>query len=516
MRALFINVGQGDCTLLQRDGYSILCDAGTEKAIASKLGLLRAEAPRLDLIVGTHYDADHLTGLARVVEEYPVGCIGEAWLPPFLNPDGEIVAGSPFLAHRIERDGLAAALSPLEGDARRLPSEELDRLRWVLSRDPHEILEVIAEGREELKNALLVSETGEAIVPLEEDDEPALYDDHVQEVQVKRAEAHADARWSAFARPESEERVTEAIKVVEKQLRLSALAELMKLGGEINTLALEQPYIAAKLLRSRSVSGSRALAAMTSTVAAVNGVHLEKLLTALHRRGVRWSIPLAPAQARWRSFGAFEIAHLSPTSTFVDVNRARLPVMTKALYDHTALSIDAELPSWSNRLSHALAVRPARCWCRNGCGVLLTGDCAFWRSVSTGAEEVVGECAIVDVAHHGGRWGRFREFLLAAQATNEQPRPLFLWLSTKHGGWRPPGPRLARLVRDLSGNQSTWLLAANRPDGRALEGLRELTSCDTPPQAVGMRACMPYFTYCHWGAPGDGFSWDASAATSPP
>ena len=39
---------------------------------------------RIDLIVGTHYDADHLDGLVPIIED-PTIEIGEAWLPPVAN-----------------------------------------------------------------------------------------------------------------------------------------------------------------------------------------------------------------------------------------------------------------------------------------------------------------------------------------------------------------------------------------------------------------------------------------------
>lgn len=497
MRALFVNVGQGDCTLVQHDGYSILCDAGTESAIGPRLSLLRAEAPRLDLIVGTHYDADHLTGLARVVDAYPLGSIGRAWLPPFLNPDGEIVDGSPFLADRIQRDGLGPALSPLEAFARRLPREELDGLRRALSRGRAGILEAIDNQSDDVEHAALAFDDSE-VVPYR--DEPSQHDD-----------VHEGDAWEGFARPESGERVSEAIRIVGK-LKLDALVELMNIGAKINELARAKPEIAASLLRSRSAIGVRAVAAMTATVAAVNGAHLEKLLVALHRRNVPWTIPIAPDNAGWVSFGAFEIAHLSPTAEFVETNRNRLPIIADAVYMARARLVDAELPSWSNRLSHALAIRPrGKCWSGCACGIALTGDCAFWRSVSKGAEEILASCGLIDVAHHGGEWGRFRELLVDAQ-TIAEPRSFLLWLSAKPDGWCPPGPRLARLVRKLGGR--TRLLAANRPGARALAGLRELAGPETPPDAVELRACWCFHSCYHpWLTSTDGaFCWDVGEA----
>ena len=39
---------------------------------------------RLDLIIGTHYDEDHLVGLVPIIEDSSIS-IGEAWMPPVAN-----------------------------------------------------------------------------------------------------------------------------------------------------------------------------------------------------------------------------------------------------------------------------------------------------------------------------------------------------------------------------------------------------------------------------------------------
>ena len=48
------------------------------------------QAKRIDLIIGTHYDKDHLYGLVPIIED-PSIQIGETWLPPVAN-DTEIIA----------------------------------------------------------------------------------------------------------------------------------------------------------------------------------------------------------------------------------------------------------------------------------------------------------------------------------------------------------------------------------------------------------------------------------------
>ena len=68
----FLDVGQGDATLVQHpDGGSILIDGGPAEARAYRL-LRDAGVERLDLVIATHASADHHGGLVEVLEHIPV------------------------------------------------------------------------------------------------------------------------------------------------------------------------------------------------------------------------------------------------------------------------------------------------------------------------------------------------------------------------------------------------------------------------------------------------------------
>lgn len=70
----------------------VLADAGTSKGGYGKdhvleklqevLPIVDGKAPRIDLLIGTHYDMDHLNRMVPVIRNYE---IGEAWLPPVAN-----------------------------------------------------------------------------------------------------------------------------------------------------------------------------------------------------------------------------------------------------------------------------------------------------------------------------------------------------------------------------------------------------------------------------------------------
>jgi competence protein ComEC len=74
LRITFLDVGQGDATLIQRDGAAILVDTGPpDGPILARLR--HAGVRRLDLLVVTHAQADHDGGAASVLRALPVALV---------------------------------------------------------------------------------------------------------------------------------------------------------------------------------------------------------------------------------------------------------------------------------------------------------------------------------------------------------------------------------------------------------------------------------------------------------
>ncbi len=73
----FFDVGQGDSVFIKTaEGWQILIDGGPDKTILEKLNQEMAFYDRaIDLVVLTHPDSDHLTGLISVLENYQIGHI---------------------------------------------------------------------------------------------------------------------------------------------------------------------------------------------------------------------------------------------------------------------------------------------------------------------------------------------------------------------------------------------------------------------------------------------------------
>lgn len=67
----FIDVGQGDATLIKCDGHSMLIDAGNnDKGTLVQNYLQHQGVETLDYVIGTHPDADHIGGMEFVLIKF--------------------------------------------------------------------------------------------------------------------------------------------------------------------------------------------------------------------------------------------------------------------------------------------------------------------------------------------------------------------------------------------------------------------------------------------------------------
>ena len=74
LRVTFFDVGQGDAIFIQTpQGHQMLIDGGPDQKVVEKVAkVLPFWDKSLDLVVLTHADADHITGLVSVLEQYDV------------------------------------------------------------------------------------------------------------------------------------------------------------------------------------------------------------------------------------------------------------------------------------------------------------------------------------------------------------------------------------------------------------------------------------------------------------
>ena len=82
-----LDVGQGDAVLLRTGTHSILIDGGEPDQGNSVVQMIKASgAERLDCVINSHPHADHIGGLAAVLEQIPVGALYLPEIPENLLP----------------------------------------------------------------------------------------------------------------------------------------------------------------------------------------------------------------------------------------------------------------------------------------------------------------------------------------------------------------------------------------------------------------------------------------------
>ena len=76
MEVHFIDVGQGDATLIKADGHAMLIDAGeNEKGIVIQNYLQKQGVEQLDYLILSHTDSDHIGGADVIISKFPINRI---------------------------------------------------------------------------------------------------------------------------------------------------------------------------------------------------------------------------------------------------------------------------------------------------------------------------------------------------------------------------------------------------------------------------------------------------------
>ncbi len=114
----FIDVGQGDSTLILCDGEAMLIDAGNnDKGTTVQLYLTKQNVSSLKYVIGTHPDADHIGGLDVIL--YKFDC--ETVIMPDKTSDSDISATYRDVLDTMEQRGYKNTL-PIVGDTYSLGS----------------------------------------------------------------------------------------------------------------------------------------------------------------------------------------------------------------------------------------------------------------------------------------------------------------------------------------------------------------------------------------------------------
>jgi competence protein ComEC len=76
----FLDIGQGDAIYIEApNGAQMLVDGGRSSRVLSELGkVMPFGDDSIDVVIGTHPDADHIGGLVNVIDKYSVGKVIES------------------------------------------------------------------------------------------------------------------------------------------------------------------------------------------------------------------------------------------------------------------------------------------------------------------------------------------------------------------------------------------------------------------------------------------------------
>ncbi len=99
LTAHFIDVGQGDATLFETEDYAILIDTGNWKDTDAVDYLEKLGLAKIDVVIATHPDSDHIGQLDKIIEQFEVG---EVWM------SGNVSTSDTFIRalEAIEKKGV--------------------------------------------------------------------------------------------------------------------------------------------------------------------------------------------------------------------------------------------------------------------------------------------------------------------------------------------------------------------------------------------------------------------------
>ena len=73
LRVDFIDVGKGDCILIRSKSHTVLIDTGYKSTTKDVFGFLDAsDVSKIDTLIITHYDKDHMGGAEKLLSHYSV------------------------------------------------------------------------------------------------------------------------------------------------------------------------------------------------------------------------------------------------------------------------------------------------------------------------------------------------------------------------------------------------------------------------------------------------------------
>ncbi len=425
---------------------------------------------RLDLIIGTHYDEDHLVGLVPIITDESIA-IGEAWMPPVAND-----TDPPPADRAVGQEDLLV---------RQLASEDgAQRLADYLT----------------AKNAVCQELAGlERAADDFRSDRPRAIRPDLGTGAAPRGARDA-AAWSRQFRAHAQDAAITLGPHAGDLTHAGALFE-MDDAGDGDPGARSGPDAVGPLDRdlpkrwaadrARATSDALDLATIREAAArdAINAIALAEVVAALTARSIPIRCPIiadgTPAQFGWkageRRFVASSTTRamtpsltlLGPSESLVRKHWSRLP-----LGDYLARSARARIPiqsiTPSNQLSYVARFG------FDGQGVLVSGDAGFVDFAPPRGEyypallDALLPLHVVQVAHHAGNNGHFYRAVLEAGYGDQEAGSLLLVSHATRDKHRPSREFAAFLERVLAADGAEpRVVFTSKPSAGKVRSFRE-------------------------------------------
>lgn len=404
-----------------------------------------AGAARIDLIVGTHYDADHLKGLVPIAED-PVLSITEVWLPP-LKDDSEDIESDEFLVEKFYRDDTGQVLTDYLSH-KQTQVEELRRLelQFVTMLEQHQpdmkrtwLPRYRVSRQHDALSAQLVNLDGNTPSDFE-----AYFEAHVEEAseRVLPLTAHDAARYDS--------RKPSLRTLASEFLRLSWWTR-RSVAPDVNSA------VAQDLERARALPAALAEIRKSTASGAITASNLHKVVRALAARpdkplvacryiedGLPRRFVWTPSKRRFIQKAAggedeITLQLLGPNESLIDKHREKLPVGSYAMAFMETARIPLESITPSNQLSYIFTLE------MEGQRLLISGDAGCYGFSVDGNYyprliKQLSPLHVVQVAHHAGHNYDFYNTLLKAGFAAQKPASYLLISHAPQDEKRPSEP----------------------------------------------------------------------------
>ena len=489
-------VGLGASMLVQfalKDGHTVtvLADGGVgtgyvdtivKDKLPEVLNTFAGDRCRIDLIVGTHYDEDHLKGLVPIIADKSIE-IGEVWLPP-VRWDADAVPGKieadDFLAELFFEDETTQALI----DYLSRKKERIEELKEIEDK-ALEVLDARKKPRPaENEQTVWKNETTRFV---DQTDLPV-----AQGIQIF-AGFFEEQRKSALKRAGSNSPIHESAAF---DSRWPSAAEVLRnkryrwswlFADDVDWFMSHYP-MAARVI-------PEALAAIRASEAsnAITAIHLNHLVEALRRRDppipprCRFTNEAQPSRFVWsanenrfvrrdnNADAELILTLLGPSDQLIEHHSAKLPVwkLAYAVMLRTE-AIPRESISASNQLSYIFTLEMA------GQRILISGDagCYGFKQRRNGYHKnllaPLHSLNVVQIAHHAGRNYDFYHALVAAGFDKQEARAFLLLSHRIEDKYRPSFAFKAFISRLRRASNEPSLLFTSMPTESKIEEYREL------------------------------------------